>query len=184
MHRAALVATRLVVLVLGLGLGTAACGDKAAPALVDDETIRWQLSASSVSFKPHAPGEDVDFEVSCSISGDSIEFTITAPRVPEEGRPQSVLSVRQGSPGTNTCIVNVTEAPKDGDGEYRLQDSCKGTDAMGGCVLTGAFDSDGWDFAGQLICTNLKDEPTDSPISLVNSVASNDPVTIKLDNCD
>ncbi len=182
MQRAALVAMRLVG--LGLGLSALACGDKAASAIVDDETIRWQLSGSSVSFKPHAPSEDNDFDVSCSIRGGSIDFTITAPQVLEENRPKSVLSVRRADPSAGTCIVTVKERPNLDDGEFDLQDDCKGTDPMGGCVLTGSFDSNGWDFEGTLLCTKLVQQPGDAEISLVNSVAGNGPVTIKLDNCD
>lgn len=182
MHRAALVATRLTI--LGLGLFASACKDDAAPAIVDDETIRWQLSGASVSFKPHSPTEDEDFDVSCKISGGSIDFTITAPQITGEGRPQSRLTVRRANPGADTCIVSVREAPKIGEGPFNLEDSCKGTKAQGGCVLTGAFDEDGWDFSGTLVCSKLVQQPGDPEFSLVNSVTSNMPVVIKLDNCD
>ena len=182
MQRTALVAMRLMG--LGLGLSALACEDKAAPAIVDDETIRWQLSGSSVSFKPHAPTEDDDFDVSCNISGDTIEFTIEAPLLAEEKRPRSVLRVRSANPSAGTCIVSVKEAPMVGQGEFDLQDECQGTNKDGGCTLTGAFDQDGWDFSGQLVCTKLQQNTGGPELSLVNSVASNDPVTIKLDNCD
>lgn len=182
MHRAALVAMRLTS--LGLGLFALACEDKAAPAIVDDETISWQLSGTSLSFKPHFPGEDEDFKVSCNISGDSIDFTITAPQVTGEARPQSRLTVRRANPSAETCIVSIREAPKLGDGPFDLEDSCKGTKPDGGCVLTGGFDVDGWDFSGTLVCNKLTQQPGDPEFSLVNSVAANMPVVIKLDNCD
>lgn len=180
MQRAALVA------MIPVGLWLSACGDKAAPAIVDEDTIRWQLSGASISFKPHSPtdSEDADFDVSCSISGESVEFTIKAPQIEEQGRPSSKLVVRRGNPGAGTCIVQVTEAPNLVDSQFEVQDECPGTEPDGGCTLTGEFDKDGWQFNGTLICTNLKKQDTDAPLSLFSSVASGTPVVIKLDNCD
>jgi len=177
-------ATLLAMIPVGLWLS--ACGDKAAPAIVDEDTIRWQLSGPSISFKPHSPAdsEDDDFKVSCSISGESVEFTITAPKIEEQGRPSSKLVVRRGNPKSRTCIVQVTEAPNLVDSAFSVQDVCPGTGEDGGCTLTGEFDKDGWEFNGTLACTNLKKEPTDVPLSLASSVASGTPVVIKLDNCD
>ncbi len=182
MQRAAFVAMRLIG--LGLGLTGLACDDKAAPTIVDDKTIRWQLSGSSISFKPHQPTEDDDFDVTCSISGGSLDFKIVAPRIADEKRPRSILELRRGNPTAATCIVSVTEAPMEGEGEFRLQDNCKGTVATGGCTLNGSFDTNGWDFEGSLICTKLVQQAGDAEISLFDGVGSRNAVQIKLDNCD
>ncbi len=183
MQRAALVAVRIGC--VGLGLWLSGCKDDPPPAIVDDDTIGWQLTSDANAFKPHAPGKNADFDVSCSASGDSLSFTITAKPVEEGSIPRSVLSVRRGTPGSDLCLVTVIEEPSNGGSPFTLTDSCKGTDPDGGCTLTGDFDSDGWAFNGTLICTKLRQTVADKAFfTLYDSVNSKGPVKLRLDNCD
>jgi len=183
MQRAALLAVRMGC--VGLGVWLSGCKDEAPPAIVDEDTIRWQMTSDNIAYKPHAPGENADFDVSCSISGESVEFTITANEVEETMIPRSVLRVTRGSPGANLCTVTMVESPNLADSPFEFTDRCKGTNAMGGCTLTGAFDSDGWDFNGTLTCTKLVQEESDTIFTkLYDTVSNRGAVTIKLDNCD
>jgi len=183
MQRAALLAVRMGC--VGLGVWLSGCKDEAPPAIVDEDTIRWQMTSDIQPYKPHAAGENADFDVSCSISGETIDFTITAKPQEEAMIPRSVLSVTRANPGAGLCAVTMIEAPSPEAAEFTLTDKCKGTDAMGGCTLTGAFDSDGWDFNGTLTCTKLVQEESDTIFTkLYDTVANRGVVTIKLDNCD
>lgn len=158
--------------------------DGGSGAIVDEASLRWQLVNPNVSFQSHSPTDSspAKFEVSCAIGEGRIDFIIEAPRVND--KPSSSLRVRRANPSQKTCIVEMREAPTVGDAIFMLADTCTGTYERGGCVLEGAFDSDGWDFAGTLTCTALVQQPGDPAFSLVDSAATNGPVVIKLDQCE
>jgi len=152
--------------------------------MADESALRWQLSSPVISFKPHdANDEGVDLKVDCAIQDGSLEFEIEAQQVEATQTPASRFRVRRGRLDSDQCVVEVSEAPSLSDAAFELLDTCQGTQPEGGCVLEGAFDVNGWDFAGTLRCTKLSQQLGQTPISLVDSVMNSAPVTIRLAGC-
>lgn len=170
---------RLFALVPFVALATA-CKDDAAGAFVDPLTT-WQLFCASggvCTFKPHEQTEDVEFKVQCSRdSATGLAVQISSEANEELGLSDATLSISRLDPASNSCIVTVTDAQMFGGGPITVQDSC----GVGGCVVQGALDVDGWDFSGTITCNKLQQAADPTRLFRLNSKGDAMAVNLRVD---
>ena len=179
-----------------LAVGAAACDDAKSAAVNDD--IGWHVGCAQGSsgctlFPGRTQGlmtaSERNFDVTCSISGDVISFTIKDPGLdplnvaPAPGLAAGTITVQNGNPTNNACNVTVTDAMEYGYAAITMRGTCMSSGA-GGCTLTRLPDMPGWDWVGTLRCDQLVRDNMLMPKYNLTGLSSGDPVTIALANCD
>lgn len=173
--------SRLFALLPFFALATA-CGDEGGGAFVEMSTT-WQVFCTSgaCTFQPHVQNEKVDFKVSCS--RDSFGLTVNIEAGPDETTatptPGGTLSIARLNPATGSCAVKVTDTQTAGGNQIQLSDTCAA--AGGGCTVSGALDSNGWDFAGTIKCDRMTQGTVDNTPYLLRASGMTNPVDLKVD---
>jgi hypothetical protein len=147
-------------------------------------------------FKYHSQGQmsdlERDFKVSCSVSGDSVSFTITDPglesaEAPPIGWPGASISVVNGNAANNACNVVVKDAMDQGQAAITMRGTCKGTSPTGGCSLIrkpASAETKGWDWVGTLVCDTIERDSVPTPLYKLSALDPSLPIDIALANCD
>ncbi len=191
---------RILALTVG-GFVIGSCADDGGGAKVNSD-ISWYIycaqgSTGCGSGRTHhkmdiAP--KARFKTSCRRIGETIEFTITDPGADDDpGTPQnelhpgSSIEVSNGNSTARTCDVTVRDYPsRDAASPLSYAGKCAGSATDGTCVLSGAFNQNGWLWAGTLICTNLAQTNSSSAAryDLASAEGQTMAVKIAVDNCD
>jgi hypothetical protein len=182
------------------GLLLASCGDEGGGPSVSPK-VNWVIGCKTGQCGSGRAYHDQmltkkKFAVTCrkvNIAGRSdIEFTITDPGEADdpatsmsEERSSSTISVQNGNAEMRKCDVLVREPPFAGAANLTYVGQCAGSNAMGVCTISGAFDQNGFDWVGQLSCDGFSvQNSTTATYTLGSSATPGAPVTIELDNCD
>lgn len=191
---------RILALTVG-GLVIGSCADDGGGAKVNSD-ISWYVGCAAGStgcgsgrtYHNMMIAPKKRFQASCKRIGQVIEFTITDPGADDdpgtpmnELHPGSSIEVSNGNPAAQTCDVTVRDFPsRDAASPLQFVGKCKGSATDGTCVLNGAFNQNGWLWAGTLECSSLmqRDSAAAARYTLYSELGAGNPVRIAVDNCD
>ncbi len=193
---------------VAVGFSLWGCSDeKAGPGVGPD--VSWKVVCAedrssgqcNVAQQPHGPldgrdaedeNDDYTLKATCSKEGSGLSIKIEDPGrdknvdKQQSARPRSILQITRGKPGSNECVVAVTEYPLSGEpAELKVQENCAGNSSgPGTCEFEGGA-GNGYAFEGTIKCDAMKYKGNGAGAWALAAATSNeDPVILQISDCN